>query len=84
MSRMNCFECGGAGETMHGYVICEACKSKLGLFTDEKIHEHMMRYAEEGKSYADEIRFRLDAVEKDYIKKKLKLLYIQDRLTQIR
>ena len=81
----SCFQCGSAGSAMFGYIICDVCKEKLGLFTDVTIKGHIELYKKSAKkrSYEEEIRYRLDFVEKDYIKKKLKLLYILERLEHI-
>jgi len=73
-----CFQCGNKGANMYGYTICDSCKSKLKLFTDETIRKHIALYRKPTKdrSYEEEIRFRLDFVEKDYIRKRIKLLHI--------
>ena len=80
-----CFQCGDKGDDLYGYTVCADCKSKLGLFTDATIKKHIALYQDPAKkrSYAQEIKYRLDFVEKDYIKKKLKLLHILDRLDHI-
>jgi hypothetical protein len=70
---------------MFGYYICNLCKAKLGLFTDEKIKQHIALFADSTKnhSYLEEINYRLNFIEKDYIKKKIKLLHILDRIEHI-
>ena len=65
---------------MYGYTICDSCKSKLGLFTDETIKKHVSLYRTRDHSYEEEIRDRLILLEKDCIKKTIKLLHIQERL----
>ena len=40
----SCFECGNKGTNMYGFIICDPCKSKLGLFTDETIQKHILLY----------------------------------------
>lgn len=81
----SCFACGAEGSDMFGYIICDACKEKLGLFTDATIARHISTFAKLGKkpSYAKEISSRLDFVEKDYIKKKIKLQYILERIKEL-
>ncbi len=78
----SCFQCGKKGATMYDYVICDPCKSKLGLFTDKTINKYISLFekSEECHSYKEEIRDRLINFEKDYIKKRIKLLYIQERV----
>ena len=80
-----CFPCGNPGTDLFGYIICDSCKTKLGLFTDGTIQKHIALYEKSNKkrSYAEEIRYRLEFVEKDYIKKRIKLHHIQERLNQI-
>lgn len=81
----SCFNCGAEGFDMFGYSICESCKSNLGLFTDETIARHIADFKEEtGKlSYQDEIERRIEFIEKDFIKKKLKLQYILEKIKEI-
>lgn len=81
-----CSLCGAKGTEVYGYTICESCKAKLGLFTDETIKKQIARYENSAKkrSYEEEIDYRLDFIEKDYIKKKIKLLHIQEKLKDIK
>ena len=80
-TRNICVLCGDKGSDFYGYIVCDACKSRLGLFSDNTIKKHIALYAaEKDHSYEDELRARLDILEKDYIMKKIKLLYILDRL----
>jgi hypothetical protein len=80
-----CFQCGNPGGNMFGYYICDSCKAKLGLFTDEKIKQHITLFANSTKkrSYIEEINYRLNFIENDYIKKKIKLLHILERIEHI-
>lgn len=80
-----CFNCGAEGSVMFDYTICESCKSKLGLFTEATIARHISTYQTSSKqiSYEAEIMRRLDYIEKDYIKKKLKLLYILEKIKEL-
>jgi hypothetical protein len=52
------------------------------FFKDETIKRWISKKGK--KEFEKEIDMRLDFIEKDYKKKKLKLLYIKDRLKQIR
>ncbi len=80
-----CFQCGERGSKFLGYVVCDACKSKLGLFGDDTIKKHIARYRNAAKNhdYEDEVNERLQLLEIDYIKKRLKLLHIQERIQQL-
>ena len=73
----NCFNCGEPGTEFYGYVICEDCKTGLRLFSDKTINKYSTKDPE---AYMDEIKFRIDFIDKDYIKKRIKLLHIKDRL----
>ena len=81
-----CFQCGNKGIDMYGYIICDSCKAKLGLFTDETIKKHIILYKSplKRRTYEEEINYRLDFINKDYIKKRIKLLHIQERLKHVR
>ena len=74
-----CFNCKNPGILIFEYIICDSCKKKLGLFTDKKLKE----YIKKDPNFKKEINRRLDFIEKDYIKKKIKLLYIKERLKHI-
>ena len=79
-----CFNCNANGEEFYGYYICESCKSNLKLFTDFKIMKYIAEYNEDKeRTFKEEMEYRLDFVEKDYIKKKIKLKYILDRIKEI-
>jgi hypothetical protein len=82
----SCFNCGSQGSDMYGFTICDPCKADLKLFSDETIKKHIARYkkSSSGRTYEQEIQYRLDFVEKDYIKKKIKLLHILDRLEHLK
>lgn len=81
-----CFSCESDQgiSIMFGYPICEKCESKMGLFKDNTIKRQAADYRKNKKrTYEEEIDYRLDFIEKDYIRKKIKLLYIQERLKHI-
>jgi len=81
----SCFQCGNKGSDIYGYIMCDSCKAKLGLFSDETIKKHIAQYEKptSKRSYKEEIDYRLDFIEKDYIKKRIKLLDIKKRLENI-
>lgn len=72
-----CFNCDNNGKNMFGYSICDSCKSKLRLFTNKTIKKY---YSENPENFPKEIQRRLDFIDKDYIKKRIKLLHIQEQL----
>ena len=76
-----CFSCGTKEDLMgmYGYRICGSCKKKLRLFDDKTI----LRYLKENKGFEEEMRSRIDLLSKDYKKKKIKLLYILERIKKI-
>lgn len=76
-----CFECGSKASLFFGYYICESCKSKLGLFTMPTIQKHIELYkTSKPLTYKEEIESRLLLIEKDFIKKKIKLLHILSQI----
>lgn len=77
----NCFNCEKTtSENMYGYPICNSCKSRLKLFSEETIKKH---YLENPERFSQEIQRRLDYIEKDYLKKKIKLLQAQEQLKNL-
>jgi len=76
----SCFQCGKKGTKLYGYTICDSCKSKLGLFTDETIK----KYHTNNSGFEKEINNRFILLDTDYKKKKLKLLHVKDRLKKIK
>ena len=75
-----CFNCGKAGIRMFGYTICDSCKSGLRLFSMKTIQKH---YAKDPAKFSADMDHRLEFLEKDYIKKKLKLLHVKEQLKKI-
>ena len=71
-----CILCGSEGSLLHGYVICDGCKNNLRLFSEETVKKQMSKY----KGYEKEIKRRLEYIEKDYIKKKIKLLDVLEKI----
>lgn len=72
-----CFNCDNGGSDMYGYNICDSCKSKLRLFTDKSIKKYSSKDPEK---FSKEIDEKLDFLEKDYIKKRIKLLHVKEQL----
>ena len=75
-----CFICGGKGEGMYGFAVCDSCRPKLKLLSDKTIRRHYLKNPEK---FSREIRRRLDYLEKDHIMKKIKLLHVQERLKRL-
>jgi len=75
-----CFNCGKKGTSIYGYTICDSCKSKLKLISDETIKKHYLKNPEK---FFKEIQRRLDFIDEDYIKKRIKLLHVQEQLKHI-
>ena len=79
-----CVLCDEEGKEFYGYTICDSCILGLRLFKDETIKKYRDSYdCKNGPAYESEIDYRLDYLEKDYIKKRIKLLHINDRLKHI-
>ena len=81
-----CFHCEGSSgrdvKDICGYPVCEACIPKLGLYKDATIRQHKKQYDSnpETLNYREEIEYRLRVMEQDYIKTRIKLLYVLERL----
>ena len=76
-----CFNCGKiTSKEMYGYFICKSCKTKLRLFNDKTIKKYYLKNPEK---FSKEVDRRLDLIDKDYIKKKIKLLNVKEQLKRI-
>jgi hypothetical protein len=68
----------------YGFLFCGECESKLGLHSDKTILKNAKSCGlPEPFTYEDEVTDRLQTMEKDFIKKKVKLLHILDRLREL-
>ncbi|KAB2859368.1 MAG: hypothetical protein F9K09_02435 [Flavobacteriales bacterium] len=84
---MKCFNC--AADTNHKKYeipICHSCETGLKLFTDDTIMRQKKEYkcSEKYSSYLDEIAHRIILLENDYLKKKIKLLHVLERLANFK
>jgi hypothetical protein len=87
----NCTLCNSKNEVelLFDYPVCGKCKKRMGLFQDATIKKYYLEFEQGLKdgtkdiSFEGEMKRRLDYIEKDYIKKKIKLLHVLDRLGQI-
>ena len=69
---------------LYGYFFCARCQTKLGLHTDKTILKNAGKYAQsKPHSYEVEVMQRLQCMEQDFIKKKVKLLHILSRLDEL-
>ena len=82
---MACFKCNtNATSKLFGYDVCDTCKSELRLFSSDTIKKHTVRFQKtEDISYQTEISNKLKKVELTYIKAKIKLLDIQEKLNTL-
>ncbi|RDY59440.1 hypothetical protein [Flagellimonas nanhaiensis] len=69
-----CFNCGKEGGEFFGFIICEKCKSKLRLFTEGTVQGYLEK---DPIGFPKDIDRRLELLDKDYVKKKIKLLHIK-------
>ena len=89
-----CFKCDGANgpvtEELFGHAVCQTCKKNLGLLTDTTILRHVNSFAKAKETdpsqptYDEEIRERLDFIEKKYLSAKIKLLHIQEQIEYLK
>ena len=90
---MHCFSCGSANQSqiknLYGYDICDSCEPTLGLYKDHTIRKHIASYEKkreavpEGPTYAQQVYYRVEAMEEVYIRRRLKLLHIQAQLKEL-
>lgn len=73
-----CFNCNTTGTDFFGFKICASCKKKLRLFTDKTVAEHIRKFTKSG--YQKDVQEKLALLESDYIKKKIKLLDILQKI----
>lgn len=77
-------------EVLFEYPVCSVCSSKMGLFRDKTIARYIKEFElkkrkdPEELSFEEEMERRLEYIEKDYIKKKIKLNYILDRIKDLK
>lgn len=87
MNQNECCQCEARGRlsNLYGYYFCDGCLSKLGLHSDKTILQNADKY-EQSKTivYHDEVIRRLQLMERDFAKKKVKLLHILERLSELR
>lgn len=80
---MKCFNCASNADFQkYGIPICNSCESDLKLFTDDTIIRQKKEYkgSDNYSSYQNEISHRIILIERDYLKKRIKLLHILERL----
>ena len=90
---MRCFSCGTTNQSqiknLYGYDVCDSCEQTLNLYKDHTIRKHIASYDKkceavpEGSTYAQEVDYRIEAMEEVYIRRRLKLLHIQARLKEL-
>ena len=72
--------------TLHGYVICGSCQSKLRLFNDKTILNYIHKFdnpAMSNNAYLEDVDSKLEIVERIYIDKKIKLKHIRKRIIEL-
>ena len=81
-----CCQCERRGpvKNFYGYNFCVRCEAKFGLHTDKTIRKNAESYARsESIAYEDEVVQRLQAMEKNFVQTKVKLLHILERLGEM-
>ena len=87
MKQKVCCQC-EAGDrlvSLYGYTFCERCEAKLGLHSDKTILKNADAFDRSKPiSYEAEVVNRLQAMEKNFAKTRVKLLHILERLAELR
>jgi len=88
-----CFQCSYTNpkeiSNLYGYDVCHSCKLKMGLLKDNTLRKHISSYEKvretvpENPTYKEEVDYRLSFMEENYIRQRIKLLHIQERLKEI-
>ena len=87
MKQKSCCQCEAHDQiaNLYGYYFCDRCQSKLGLHSDKTILKNAALYDQSKPiSYEDEVVNRLQFMEQDFVKRKVKLLHILERLSELR
>lgn len=90
---MGCFSCGNRNANqvrdLFGYIVCSQCEKEIGLYKDPTIIKAIKSYAKkkesipENPTYAEDVDYRLSAMEDRYIRQRIKLLHIQSRISEL-
>lgn len=86
MNENVCSQCEAADklENLYGFYFCPRCESKLGLHSDKTILKNAEKFAAANPtSYEDEVVRRLQKMDRDFAKTKVKLLHILERLAEL-
>lgn len=74
-----CFNCKKRTDNLvYGFSVCQECESRLGLMSEETVGKHMQNKSD----FLKEARSKMEILEKDYARKKIKLLHILDKLKE--
>jgi|GEM_PF-1258016 len=85
-SQKSCSQCGSESKltNLYGFVFCARCESKLGLHSDKTILKNADAYTTSKEiSYEEEVVERLQKMEKSFVKAKVKLMHILERLGEL-
>ena len=87
--KASCFKCAEpmkTENTLLGYPICQTCERRLVLMQDKTVLKHKNIFDAARKlddnlpSYLENVEEALQQLERDYIRKRIKLLHIKERL----
>ena len=83
MKQKVCCQCEARGQmaNLYGYYFCVRCQSKLALHSDTTILKNAKSYDQSKPiPYEDEVVHRLQVMEMEFVKNRVKLLHILERL----
>ena len=86
MNQNTCCQCQSNSRltNLYGFNFCQLCEAKLKLHSDKTILKNSQLPDEsEFLSYEEELVERLAKLERDYIKAKVKLTHILERLSEL-
>ncbi len=86
MNERICCQCESHAKLVnrYGYLFCSRCESSLALHSDKTILKNAQSYQEsKPTSYEDEVVRRLEKMDRDFARTKVKLLHILERLAEL-
>lgn len=65
-------------KNLHGYNVCQECKKSLRLFDQKTVSKYISELWR--AEYKAEVEKRIEKLDQDYLKKRIKLLDIQNKI----
>lgn len=76
----NCLKCAPTYDSSKAPTLCKSCRESIRLLSDHSILKHLNNK----KDYPKEVEEKLHELELIYLRRKLQLLHIKERLQELR